>query len=89
VGVVTDTIRELIPASGVAVAIRRVSGSSPAIAPQPSLVHAADPDFKHEDLQRLILAASDIADVLPLQAMPNQKVSFRKLKFCTHVVGEI
>jgi hypothetical protein len=31
--------------------------------------HAAGPDFQHEDLRRLVLAASDFALVLPLLAM--------------------
>jgi hypothetical protein len=49
--------------------------------------HAAGPDFKREDLQRLVLAASDIAQVLPLLAMPDRRVPFHKLKFCTHAQG--
>ena len=49
--------------------------------------HAAGLDFQHEDLQRLVLAASDIAHVLPLLAMPGRRVPFHKLNFCNHVVG--
>ena len=49
--------------------------------------HAAGPDFRHEDLQRLELAASDIAHVLPLLTMPDRKVPFHRLKFWNHAAG--
>jgi hypothetical protein len=48
---------------------------------------SAGPDFKHEDLQRLVLAASDIAYVLPLLAMPDRRVPFHRLKFWNHALG--
>ncbi len=48
---------------------------------------SAGPDFKHEDLQRLVLAASDIASVLPLLAMPDQGVPFHRLKSWNHALG--
>lgn len=48
---------------------------------------AAGPDFRHEDLQRLVLVASDLADVLPLLAMPDRRVPFYRLKFWNHALG--
>jgi hypothetical protein len=35
---------------------------------------AAGPDFRHEDLRRLVSAAADIAHVLPLLTLPDRKV---------------
>ena len=48
---------------------------------------SAGPDFKHEDLQRLVLAASDIAYIVPLLAMPDRRVPFHRLKFWNHALG--
>lgn len=49
--------------------------------------HAAGPDFRYEDLQRLVSAASDIAHVLPLLAIPDRKVPFHRLKFCSNTLA--